>query len=619
MKKRSLILCGALAFGVALGGFALAACGETEEPDPPQITETVRYSEKTNPYKDVTWQEIKDITDWTEKAKDTSEIYYQFEGSYSEAYQENYSRNFMLMNCYKDGGLHATFGNENYYGYWTNVDRKGKTLVSLHVLRYQDSQYNNGAYDVICESMSHDYYEYSSNMPIIMFTNQMRSCLISGGHYSQIESLTVEGGQTACVLGDSFSTEGLQVTINREDGKSILIDSQWYGKGNCPVTFSGFDSSVKGDTEVTLSYKNTDVTAKYNCSVMGLKGITLDTSKIKANYHVGDELDTTGLVVNATRDDDGISAVEARRYKIYGFDSKTEGEKTLTVKYDDKDEHTATFTVNVYGIKSLDVDSENVKKEYFVGDKIDLKGLVVNATFNDDLTDEIDVGRVTIEGFDTSAATESQEVTVKYQGLSQTYNIKVVAPEYTGTGKYGETKGDVKLKIVTPTMCEFTFDGKTTPLGYTTLKFGNTVVYGLAKATDMTITDDEFAGLHKQFALDSEDMSLSMITVYEIPDDDYGEGSIRFEQEPMPGIGGYTELRFVLIDEDKGQATITYKYWNGGNSDTFVCKYTIEGNIFTFTDLISQQVGGSGANYSNLYKTWQMNEDFTMTKYKPAA
>lgn len=612
MKKRSLILCGALAFGVALGGFALAACGETEEPDPPQITETVRYSEKTNPYKDVTWQEIKGIADWTEKAKNTSEIYYQFEGSYSEAYQENYSRNFMLMNCYKDGSLHATFGNENYYGYWTNVDRKGKTLVSLHVLRYQDSQYNNGAYDVICESMSHDYYEYSSNMPIIMFTNQMRSCLISGGHYSQIESLTVEGGQTACVLGDSFSTEGLQVTINREDGKSILIDSQWYGKGNCPVTFSGFDSSVKGDTEVTLSYKNTDVTATYNCSVMGLKGISLDTSNIKANYHVGDKLDTTGLVVNATRDDDGISVVEGRRYKIYGFDSTTEGEKTLTVKYDDKDEHTATFTVNVYGIKSLDVDFENVKKEYLVGDKIDLEGLVVNATFNDDLTDEIGVDSVTIEGFDTSAATESQEVTVKYQGLSQTYNIKVVAPAYKGDG--------VEIKIVSPSMCEFKFDGKTANLAYSTMNVGGRMIYSIAKPADvdMGITDDEFAALHKQYVLDRTDFSAvqTETSFYHIA---YTTEAERKESEVVINIndapGGNTEQRFIEIDESKGTATLTYKYWYAGTTDTFVMKYTIENGVLTFTEEISGQ-SYCGITFAKLHKKWTINADFTLSKCK---
>ena len=43
---------------------------------------------------------------------------------------------------------------------------------------------------------------------------------------------------------------------------------------------------------------------------------------------------------------------------------------------------------------------------------------------------------------------------------------------------------------------------------------------------------------------------------------DYGEGSLRFEQEPMEQMknAGYSEQRYIFIDEEKGEATITYKY-----------------------------------------------------------
>ena len=616
MKKRSLILCGALAVGMAFGGFALMGCEEPVEPDPPKVTEAIRYSDSTTPYKDVTWQEIKGIVDWTEKAKKTDEIYYQFEGSYSEAYHEDYSRDFMLMNCYKDGGLHATFGNNNYYGYWTNVDRKGKTLVSLHVMRHNDSEYNNGVYDVICEEMSHDYYEYSSNMPIIMFGSQMRSCLISGGHYSPVKSLTVSGGQTACVQGDSFTTKGLEITVNREDGKSILIDSQWYDldarEPNCPIKFSGFDSSQKGDTEVTLSYENTDVTAKYKCSVMGLKGITLDTKNAKKDYHVGDKLDTSGLVVNATRDDDGISQVEARRYKVYGFDGTKEGEQTLTVKYDDKDEFTAEYKVNVYGIKSMTLDAENAKKEYYVGDQVDKTGLVVTATFKDDVTVEnIDVGRLEIEGFDSSAAAENQEVTVKFQGLTKTYNVNIIAPVFTGAG--------AEIKIVSPKLCEFKFGEKTAKLAYTAKNVGGKNIYTMAKPTDvdMGITDTEFDALHKQYILDRADFSASKVTVYEITWGNYSDNDARRDTEvttnPADAPGGYTEQRFILLNEDKGEATLTYKYWYAGTTDTFVMKYTVENGVLTYTELVSGR-SSCGITFAKLHKTWRLNADFTASK-----
>lgn len=382
MKKSSLIACGAAVAALALGSFGFMACQtEPEKEEKPTPAETITFSNTTNPF-NVSWEEVKEReTEWTSKADNLDDIYYQFEGSYSEAYQENYSRSFMVLNCYKDGIMYGTFGSDSYYGYWTNVDRRGNPLVVLHVLCFKYngniSEYNSGGYDVIFENMSHDYYEYSTNMPIVMWGNQMRSCLVSGTHYSKPSGLKVSGGQTVCILDDSFSKKGLEVVVEYENGKSMKMDAQWYdetagtgGLTNCPIKFSGFDSSKKGNTEVTLNYANTDVTAKYTCAVKGLKSIKANAKDATVDYYLGDGLDTSALVVNATLEDDSSIEVATNRYKVEGYDTTKLGEQTITVNFDGKGEYTDTYKVTVseptyqgtgytVKIKSLEVNQQN--------------------------------------------------------------------------------------------------------------------------------------------------------------------------------------------------------------------------------------------------------------------
>lgn len=71
-------------------------------------------------------------------------------------------------------------------------------------------------------------------------------------------------------------------------------------------------------------------------------GIEIVSKPDKLNYDLKQEFDSTGMVVKAVYNDGTRTAVSD--YTLQGFDSKTEGEKTVTVAYDD---FTAEFTVTV--------------------------------------------------------------------------------------------------------------------------------------------------------------------------------------------------------------------------------------------------------------------------------
>ena len=73
-----------------------------------------------------------------------------------------------------------------------------------------------------------------------------------------------------------------------------------------------------------------------------ITGIEIVSKPDKLNYDLKQELDSTGMVVKAVYNDGTRTAVSD--YTLQGFDSKTEGEKTVTVAYNG---FTAEFTVTV--------------------------------------------------------------------------------------------------------------------------------------------------------------------------------------------------------------------------------------------------------------------------------
>jgi len=79
-----------------------------------------------------------------------------------------------------------------------------------------------------------------------------------------------------------------------------------------------------------------------------LVSISITTPPTKIEYNLNEELDTTGMVVTAMYDDD--TEEDVTDYTTSGFDSATEGEKTVTVTYEGK---TAEFNVIVIDLSKL--------------------------------------------------------------------------------------------------------------------------------------------------------------------------------------------------------------------------------------------------------------------------
>ena len=82
-------------------------------------------------------------------------------------------------------------------------------------------------------------------------------------------------------------------------------------------------------------------------------------------------------------------------------------------------------------VVSIEVDASDAKTEYLMDEEFDESGLKITATYSDDTTKSIDPEDCTYSGFDSSmmALAGPVEITVTYEGKSDTYEITVTAPE----------------------------------------------------------------------------------------------------------------------------------------------------------------------------------------------
>lgn len=81
-------------------------------------------------------------------------------------------------------------------------------------------------------------------------------------------------------------------------------------------------------------------------------------------------------------------------------------------------------------VKSIAIDtSSNYKKEYKVGEELDVNGLKIIVTKSDDSTQTVDVTSGMVTGFNSSTAADSQKLTITYENQTTTYNVSIKAKE----------------------------------------------------------------------------------------------------------------------------------------------------------------------------------------------
>ena len=200
--------------------------------------------------------------------------------------------------------------------------------------------------------------------------------------------------------------------------------------------YEGFPGEVgdKGTLRVATYKHNADSTIALSFDNIKVYGINLQvTPEIasisvnglsKTEYMIGEELDLTGLEVTAHYSDGTSKPVAVGDCEVTGFDSSTAGEKTIVITYEGK---TETFIVTVKeSVPAVTVDSISVtgptRKEYDIGEELDLTGLEVIAHYSDGTSKPVTDYRVS--DFDSSVSGE-KTVTVTYEDCTAEFTVTV--------------------------------------------------------------------------------------------------------------------------------------------------------------------------------------------------
>jgi hypothetical protein len=203
--------------------------------------------------------------------------------------------------------------------------------------------------------------------------------------------------KTVYYPGDRFDPEGMTVyaEYNSKASKYLTPDLYEISIPDATETDDGYVFESPGTYTVrVISTETPDQYDEFDVTVKDAELVNIEITKppAKSQYFLGNELDLSGMVVYANYDDGSSVRLMRDDYAVSGFDSDTEGDKTITLTYKGK---TATFVVHVKEreVTHLEV-TQYPKTTYTVGQSFDPTGMVVSKVYDNgdrDLYTDYDV------------------------------------------------------------------------------------------------------------------------------------------------------------------------------------------------------------------------------------
>jgi len=242
-------------------------------------------------------------------------------------------------------------------------------------------------------------------------------------------AIKTEPTKTSYHVGGTLDLTGLVLTVTYEDDSEE--DVIW--AADAGILATGFSSTAIGEKTVTISYRSKTATFTVNVVDAIITGISVKTQPANIdNYYIGDTLNLAGLVLTATFDDGSTDDIPYPNAGItHDFDSTSAGQKTVTITYQGQ---TAQITITVNPgaptVTGISVKTQPTKLQYFVGDPLDLTGLVLTATLSNDTNRDVtypDAG-ISTTGFNSAAAAANQTVTISYEGQTAEITVTIIGP-----------------------------------------------------------------------------------------------------------------------------------------------------------------------------------------------
>lgn len=133
--------------------------------------------------------------------------------------------------------------------------------------------------------------------------------------------LTAQPTQRELLLNQDLSLAGISLTAIYNRGRIQVVTSSTEG-----LTFTGYDKTVEGEQDVTVSFGGKSVTITVNVTdpnKLTVTGIQIVSGLDKTIYGTGEAISLAGLVVNKVYDNSSTEVVDNAELTILGFNTQT--------------------------------------------------------------------------------------------------------------------------------------------------------------------------------------------------------------------------------------------------------------------------------------------------------
>ena len=379
----------------------------------------------------------------------------------------------------------------------------------------------------------------------------------------ETQSMELEGTpKTEYIYGENLNLSGLNVVIHKLSGDERI-----------PVTeemVSGYNKEQVGEQTITVTY-NEQVVGTYQVNVsnpvQSLEWIT----KPKTSYVIGETLDVTGGQFKATKASGEETIVALTEQIVSGFDTSSEGNKTLTVTYEGQE---LTYEI-IVSDKVNKIEIENIPKtDYKYGEDLIESGSI-KVTNASGQTESVNITPDMITGYNKNQLGQ-QTVTVSYGGQETTFELTVsdyvtnvvITPPSKLQYDYGEDL-DLSDSTVTVTMASTPDEPKVIPVtsdmvtGYDKTKVGSQTV-------TISYTDDDGTKHTKEFGVTVGDKikSIEINTAGAKTEYKYGENldlsniklNVIYESGKTEELPVNTGMISGYNPEKLGSQTVTVEY-----------------------------------------------------------
>jgi endonuclease I len=343
---------------------------------------------------------------------------------------------------------HLIAADQNNNNYHSNLDFGDVSTGASNVLDERGNISGKTGYSTL--SLSKKVYEpadeYKGDIARMVFYMATRYLTYSSTGNPQLRLVEdVVGGTTVTSSASVYGELGIlshYLQWNEEDPvdayeikRNNLIYHNFQGNRNPYIDHPEwaeivFDTSYTGSGATIVSGTSSVGNNPAWATVSGvtLSSISVDTTNMLTTYALNEAFDATGLVVTATMSDSSTKVVTDWSTDFDGLTSfGSSGNQTVTVTYVEGGiTQTTTFSITVENknLTSLSLDTTNVTTTFPFQGTFQQDQLIVSAVYSDASTRTIASSNYTSSTPDLHDL-GSQNVTITYAGVSQTYSINV--------------------------------------------------------------------------------------------------------------------------------------------------------------------------------------------------